>query len=79
MRIPVLLLLLLLLLLTPTPSHPPPPPSPSLPPPLPPLQAITLDGEYADGYFNLGEAYSAVHQHDQVPRESPAPSKRALL
>ena len=28
--------------------------------------AIKLDGEYADGYFNLGEAFSAIHRHDQA-------------
>ena len=30
------------------------------------LGAIELDGGYADGYFNLGEAYSAVHLHDEA-------------
>jgi len=30
------------------------------------LSAIELDGGYADGYFNLGEAYSAISQHDQA-------------
>jgi hypothetical protein len=30
------------------------------------LNAIELDGGYADGYFNLGEAYSAMSQHDHA-------------
>ena len=30
--------------------------------------AIDLDGGYADGYFNLGEAYSAMHQHAEATR-----------
>jgi len=30
------------------------------------LNAIEFDGGYADGYFNLGEAYSAMGQHDHA-------------
>lgn len=29
-------------------------------------RAIALDGTYADGYFNLGEALSAVSMHDKA-------------
>jgi len=34
-------------------------------------QAIALDGEYADGYFNLGEAYSAVNMFDRCALPPP--------
>ena len=30
------------------------------------LSAIQLDDSYADGYFNLGEAYSAIHRHAEA-------------
>ncbi|EKX47531.1 hypothetical protein GUITHDRAFT_69463, partial [Guillardia theta CCMP2712] len=30
--------------------------------------SVSLDGTYADGYFNLGEAYSAVSQYDFASR-----------
>jgi hypothetical protein len=29
-------------------------------------RAIAIDGTYADGYYNLGEALSAISQHQAV-------------
>eukprot|EP00281_Chroomonas_sp_CCMP1168_P007312 CAMPEP_0206261754 /NCGR_PEP_ID=MMETSP0047_2-20121206/27834_1 /ASSEMBLY_ACC=CAM_ASM_000192 /TAXON_ID=195065 /ORGANISM="Chroomonas mesostigmatica_cf, Strain CCMP1168" /LENGTH=256 /DNA_ID=CAMNT_0053689011 /DNA_START=1 /DNA_END=768 /DNA_ORIENTATION=+ len=32
-------------------------------------RAVALDHEYADGHFNLGEAFSAVTQHEQAVKQ----------